>query len=177
MMSKRFAILHLKVMRCSSLYSCSKNFGIYSERTGALFILFSQNKDNIKKVESRIKQIIRTTYSNPPSHGAYIVAEILQSDALKKDWKEELDNMRGRLNLMREAFVSGLQVKASDRDWTFLLRQVGFFGYFSMSQDEVSRLTKDYAIYLPSDGRINIAGLNPHNIDYVIEALANVVYP
>jgi len=157
-------------------YSCSKNFGLYNERVGALFVL-SQSKVNIKKVESQIKQIIRTSYSNPPAHGAYIVAEILQSDSLKKDWMEELDNMRGRLNLMRETFVSGLQVKARDRDWTFLSRQVGFFAYFAMSPEEVSQLTKEYALYLPGDGRINIAGLNSYNLDIIIDAIANVIHP
>lgn len=155
-------------------YSCSKNFGLYCERVGALSIVAS-NQENLEKVNSQIKKIIRSNYSNPPRHGASIVAEILQSESLKKDWVEELSNMRTRLQQMRETLVAILQKDEHvEYDWSFIQKENGFFSYLGLNPEQVETLTNKHAIHLPSDGRINIAGLNSNNIEYVAKALIEV---
>lgn len=153
--------------------SFSKNFGLYCERVGLIAVL-THHKEAVRRVGSQIKQLIRANYSNPPRHGARVIAEILQSDTLRSAWLEELGNMRNRMKQMRHALISGLQVKQSDKDWSFLERQNGFFSFCGLTPDQVQRLIKNYAIYMPSNGRINIAGLNAHNLNYVIEALNDV---
>jgi len=156
-------------------YSFSKNFGLYSHRLGIFFMTIN-HKETISKVSSQIKQMIRSSYSNPPKLGADIVMEILKSDTLKEEWLKELANMRDRLIQMRHALRSGLQAKASHKDWSFLNRQKGFFSFCGLDQGQVHRLIKDYAIYLPANGRINVSGLNPQNIDYVIDAIVDVAH-
>ncbi len=156
--------------------SFSKNLGLYGERMGGLIVL-AQHADAARKIGSQIKQIIRGNYSSPPLHGAQIVAAILRNEALTAEWLAELADMRLRIKAMRETLVSGLQAKESTKDWSFIKRQNGFFSFLGLSHAQVQRLLKDYAIYLPADGRINVAGLNSHNMDYVIEALSAVNRP
>lgn len=156
--------------------SYSKNFGLYGERLGMISIV-TPHKEIAQRVGSHVKQIIRGNYSTPPIHPQRIVKTILQSPELKAEWIEELNNMRGRINAMREALVAGLFAKGSDKDWSFLSPQRGIFSYCGLTPDQVQKLIKDYGIYMPLNGRINVAGLNWHNLDYVIEAIIAVIRP
>jgi Aspartate/tyrosine/aromatic aminotransferase len=153
--------------------SFSKNFGLYGERVGALNVI-TTHPDSARKAGSQIKSLIRSNYSNPPKHGAAIITEILSNDSLKKEWIIELDNMRDRLKEMRHTLIAGLQSKGGKKDWSFLNKQSGFFSYSGLNDGQVHRLIKDYGIYMMGNGRFNVAGLNGHNIDYVIAAILEV---
>lgn len=153
---------------CAVAISHAKNFGIYAERAGALFVV-CQDREEAKRVGSQLKVITRGLYSNPPCHGARIVATILGNAELKKHWMAELTAMRLRITEMRQALALGLQAHSSSFD--FMLEQKGMFSYTGLSVKEVAHLTDTYGIYMPKDGRINVAGLNTQNLDYVINAI------
>lgn len=153
--------------------SNSKNFGLYGERIGALSVITDCN-EQAHKIGSHLKQIVRGNYSNPPIHGGLIVATILDDPELFQEWSQELSNMRDRIKAMRQALAAGLLVKGA-KNFNFVIQQKGIFSYSGLSQDQVLRLREDHGIYMPLNGRINIAGLNIHNIDYVIEAILAVI--
>lgn len=156
---------------CVVAVSHSKNFGLYAERTGALYFLCSSS-EQAKRIGSHVKLVIRGLYSNPPCHGSRIVATILQNKELKNEWLNELSSMRGRIFEMRQVLISLLEKKSNC--FTFLKNQQGMFSYTGLNSDQVSRLIADYGIYLPKDGRINVAGLNQINITYVADAILAV---
>lgn len=155
-------------------YSYSKNMGLYGERVGALFIV-AKDKKSVQLVSSNCKQMIRGSYSNPPLHGARLASLVLQTPELKSEWIAELKNMKNRLDDMREAFTAGLLAKGNGFDWSFIRQQKGIFSLLGLTQDQSHRLTQEYAIHLPNNGRINIAGLNQKNLDYVIDAVLSVM--
>lgn len=150
--------------------SHAKNFGLYAERAGALYFICSTAEEACS-VGSHIKPIIRGLYSNPPCHGARIVATILQQPELKKLWEEELRAMRERLSQMRKSLASSLQKKTNR--FEFITNQKGMFSYTGLSKSQVDYLIDEYAIYLPKSGRINVAGLNHQNLQSVAEAILN----
>jgi len=154
--------------------SYSKNFGLYGERVGTLAVV-ANSKDAITRVSSQIKHIIRGIYSNPPIHGARIVTTILQNETLKQEWLKELGNMRQRIKEMRRTLVSGLMAKGSDRNFSFLNQQAGIFSFCGLNKDQVLQLRQEHGIYLPPNGRINVAGLNQLNLDYTIESIMAVL--
>lgn len=160
---------HEMFVACSN----SKNFGLYGERVGTLSIL-THEPELTERIYSHLKQIIRGNYSNPPMHGELIVGTILSNPELKKEWLQELANMRDRIKAMRKALAAGLVVKTT-KDFNFINQQKGIFSYSGLMQDQVLRLRQDYGIYMPLDGRINVAGLNYHNLDSVIEAILSVL--
>lgn len=151
----------------------SKSFGLYSERVGSLAIV-NRNLQTAQKVLSQIKHVVRTTYSNPPSHGAYIISTILTDPALRKEWVDELTNMRGRIYEMRLMFSAGFQSRCENPSLAYMSSQKGFFSLVNFDKDQIHRLRLEKAIYLPINGRLNFAGLNPENIDYVIDAFLSV---
>lgn len=155
-------------------YSYSKNFGLYAERVGALLIGCGdkQKKENIG---STVRAIIRRWYSSPPRNGSAIVATILKDQALRGEWENELRIMRERIQEMRHTFASGLQARCKTRDFSFLANQRGMFSYSSLTSHEVDRLTSEYGIYMTRNGRINVAGLTPSNMEYVIDAIVDVL--
>jgi len=153
--------------------SFSKNFGLYGERIGALCVL-TQHKEVKNRVASQVKQIIRNNYSNPSLHGAHIIAEILQNEFLKKEWEQDLATMRNRIKEMRQGLINGLE-KGSNINWDFLKRQNGFFSFSGLNEEQVQQLILTYGIFMPTNGRINVAGLTQNNIDYVIQAILNVI--
>lgn len=157
------------------LIACSyaKNFSLYGERVGVLFVV-AGSPQHIANVGSRINSIIRTTYSNPPMHGAQIVAHILNDAALKKEWESELSSMRERIMEMRKAFVSALSAQ-SKQDFSFLNDRNGLFCFSGLTKEQVDHLISEYGIYMTGDGRINIAGLNQDNLDYVVNAISAVL--
>ena len=154
--------------------SFSKNFGLYCERVGSIAVITNKT-DLLPNIASQVKQLIRANYSNPPRHGALIVAEVLQSPFLKTLWIDDLSAMRDRMQLMRKQLILGLSSKNSARDWSFLEGQQGFFSFSGLTTNQVSRMIEKYAIYMPTNGRINVAGLNHHNLDYVINAIHEIV--
>ena len=154
--------------------SFSKSFGLYGERVGALSIV-TESSEVAARVLSQVKRVIRTNYSNPPTHGASVVGDVLASPELNRLWQEELGQMRMRIRSMRQAFVSKLTDKGAPRDFSFVMRQRGMFSYSGLNADQVERLKNDFGIYAVSTGRICVAALNDSNIDLVTQAIVDVL--
>lgn len=161
-----------KGFQCAIAVSHAKNFGLYAERTGALYFVCDSEKQ-ATRVGSRLKMLIRGLYSNPPCHGALLVAMVLQEPALKQKWLHELAEMHDRIGEMRRTLVALLKEKSARFD--FLEGQKGMFSYTGIAPAHVERLVKDFGIYLTSDGRINVAGLNQQNVTYVANAILTTV--
>jgi len=153
--------------------SFSKNFGLYCERAGTISVI-AHEKSALLRVESQIRQIIRSSYSNPPRHGAKVIAMILQDPVLKMGWEKELSEMRSRIQKMRKGLIGLLQDKMPGRFFDFLRNQQGFFSFLGLTEKQVEKIIAEYAIYMPSNGRINVAGLNESNLEYVASALTEV---
>jgi aspartate/tyrosine/aromatic aminotransferase len=155
---------------CSSF---SKNFGLYRERVGAATFV-ARSAAEAEAVASRVKQCVRANYSNPPSHGGAIVATILESAQLSGLWHKELAAMRSHVTTMRTLLPNKLAEHGCAADFSFLPRQRGMFSISGLTPQQVDRLRIEHAVYLVGDGRINVAGVNQQNIDYVCRALAAV---
>jgi aspartate aminotransferase len=154
--------------------SCSKNFGLYRERTGALHVL-NPTPVTADAVLSQLVRIARTIYSMPPDHGAAIVQAILADAALKASWSRELDEMRNRINTLRRETVAQLAKACPQRDFSFIERQRGMFSYLGVTIEQVQKLRTQQHIYMMDDGRVNIAGLRSENIPYFAKAVAQVL--
>jgi len=154
--------------------SFSKSFSIYGERVGALSIV-TQSKDESARVLSQVKRVIRTNYSNPPTHGASIVAAVLNSPDLRAKWEAELAEMRERISGMRRQMVELLAKKAPGHDFSFVARQRGMFSYSGLTAEQVGRLRTEFGIYALDTGRICVATLNQRNIEGVTDAIVKVI--
>jgi aromatic-amino-acid transaminase len=154
--------------------SFSKSFSLYGERVGALTIV-TADKDEAARVLSQLKRVIRTNYSNPPTHGASLVAAVLTTPALRQLWEAELGEMRDRIKAMRQKLVDGMQARGVAGDYSFILRQRGMFSYSGLSAEQVARLQKDFGVYAVSSGRICVAALNSRNIEHTCDAIAAVM--
>jgi aromatic-amino-acid transaminase len=154
--------------------SFSKSFSLYGERCGALSIV-TGSEDEAKRVLSNVKRIIRTNYSNPPTHGGQVIASVLAEPAGRQLWDKELGGMRDRIKTMRKALVEGIHKRVPGADWSFILRQRGMFSYTGLTKEQVQRLRKDYSIYAIESGRVCVAALNAKNVDYVADAIAAVI--
>jgi aromatic-amino-acid transaminase len=154
--------------------SFSKSFSLYGERVGALSIV-SESKEESARVLSQVKRVIRTNYSNPPTHGASIVAAVLNSPVLRAQWEEELAEMRLRIRGMRTQMVDLLAKNAPQRDFSFVGRQRGMFSYSGLTVEQVTRLRSEFGIYALDTGRICVAALNQSNIDAVTKAIVAVI--
>ncbi len=153
--------------------SCSKNFGLYRERTGSLHVL-GESAAAAEAALSQLVRIARGLYSMPPDHGAAIVHEILSSAPLRASWRTELDGMRNRIGQLREQLVRELRESCPRRDFSHLLRQRGMFSYLGVDAPAVRELRERHHIYMMDDGRINVAGLRGDNIAYFAQALGKV---
>jgi aspartate aminotransferase len=154
--------------------SCSKNFGLYRERTGSLTLL-CETTQSMKASASQIASIARAIYSMPPDHGAAVVATILADTALHDNWLQELTVVRTRINKLRSQLVNTLKAKGVARDFSFIEKEKGMFSFLGISVDQVQTLIQDYSIYLVDSSRINIAGINDNNIDYLTDSLIKVL--
>ena len=154
--------------------SFSKSFSFYGERVGALSLV-TQSSDETARVMSQIKRVIRTNYSNPPTHGAAVVAAVLNTPLLRAKWEQELAAMRERIRSMRQGFVDGLRQLGVHRDFSFVTQQRGMFSYSGLDSTQVDRLREEFAIYAVSTGRICLASLNSRNLDYVCSSVAKVL--
>lgn len=150
-------------------YSCSKNFGLYGERTGALFY-FNKNTQDRDKFASLIKQSMRATYSNPPRRGAMLVAEVLSHPPLYQMWQEEISQYLKRILQNRHKYREYME-KHLKKDFSYVTKGKGLFVYTGLNEKEVKELRDKEAIYLAADGRLNITSLNHTNFDYVVERL------
>ncbi|WP_448252653.1 amino acid aminotransferase [Ottowia oryzae] len=154
--------------------SFSKSFSLYGERVGALSVVCS-SKEEAAKVLSQLKIMIRTNYSNPPTHGGAVVALVLADPALRQQWEEELSHMRNRIKQMRAKLVDGLKAAGVKQDMSFITTQIGMFSYSGLSKDQMVRLRNEFGVYGTDSGRMCVAALNDKNIDYVCQSIAKVV--
>ncbi len=152
--------------------SFSKSFSLYGERVGALSIV-TASRDESARVLSQVKRVIRTNYSNPPTHGATIVATVLNSPELRALWESELAEMRSRIRDMRLALVDRLS--GASQDFSFVQQQRGMFSYSGLTTAQVHRLRDEFGIYALDTGRICAAALNQSNLGIVTDAIRKVI--
>ena len=153
--------------------SFSKSFSLYGERVGALSVV-CESKDEADRVLSQLKRVIRTNYSNPPIHGAQVVAMVLTTPALRTMWEGELAAMRVRIKKMRQALQDKLSAAGVKQDMSFITRQKGMFSYSGLNKAQMQRLRSEFGIYGVDSGRICVAALNDANIDAVVSAIVQV---
>ena len=154
--------------------SFSKSFSLYGERVGALSVVTASPEEALR-VLSNLKRVVRTIYSNPPTHGSEIVATVLNNPQLRALWDRELGAMRERIKAMRKRLVDSIQSRAPGLDFSFVLKQRGMFSYSGLTKEQVRRLREEYAIYAIDTGRICVAALNSKNVDHVADAIAKVI--
>lgn len=154
--------------------SFSKSFSLYGERVGALSIVTAGKEESVR-VLSQVKRIVRTNYSNPPTHGGAVVAAVLSSPELRKTWEDELAGMRDRIRAMRTGLVEKLKARGVSQDFSFVAQQRGMFSYTGLTAEQVERLKTEFGIYAVGTGRICLAALNTKNLDYVADAIAAVI--
>jgi len=154
--------------------SFAKNFGLYGERTGALHVLVNDAK-TAPAIHSQLSLIIRASFSNPPKYGALIVAAVLKDPKLFEQWRESLRVMAGRIIAMRQQLYDALVARKTPGDWTHITSQIGMFSYTGLTAKHVERLIKEFHIYLLSNGRISMTGVNSANVSYLADAIHAVV--
>ena len=154
--------------------SFSKSFSLYGERVGGLSVL-CKDKEEAGRVLSQLKIVIRTNYSNPPTHGGAVVAAVLGNPELRALWEKELGEMRVRIKAMRQKLVDGLKAAGVQQDMGFITTQIGMFSYSGLSKDQMVRLRSEFGVYGTDTGRMCVAALNSKNIDYVCASIAKVM--
>lgn len=171
-----FIIRHLKerVPEMIVCNSCSKNFGLYRDRVGAISIML-ENKDQVLAIQSQANTIVRTLYSMPPDHGAAVVSLILNSQTLTAEWHAEVDAMRARISGMRMLLHDTLLTAAPGHDFSHLARAKGMFCFLGISALQVEQLKKDHGVYMVNSSRINVAGITESNVDHLAASIAAVL--
>jgi aspartate aminotransferase len=154
--------------------SCSKNFGLYRERAGALAVIAS-TAEAAAAIATHQARIARRMYSMPPDHGAAITARLLGDARLRALWEDELRRMVARMKGLRELLASRLAARRPDRDFSWLTRQRGMFSLLGLDAAGIAGLRDRHHVYVPPDGRINVAGINDANVDYVAAAVAGLL--
>ena len=154
--------------------SFSKSISLYGERVGAVSVV-AETSDEAARVLSQLKRVVRSNYSNPPSHGAKIVAAVLTDPELRALWEKELGQMRVRIRELRKRLVDGLHQRVAGSDFSFVVRQRGMFSYSGLPKDVVVRLREEFSIYALESGRICVAALNAKNLEYVVESIAKAL--
>ncbi|XP_055824983.1 aspartate aminotransferase, cytoplasmic [Solanum dulcamara] len=155
---------------CLAAQSYAKNMGLYGERVGALSIV-CKDSDVASKVESQLKMVIRPMYSNPPIHGASIVATILKDRKMYDEWTVELKAMADRIISMRQLLFDAMQARGTPGDWSHIIKQIGMFTFTGLNAEQVSFMTREYHIYMTSDGRISMAGLSSRTVPHLADAM------
>ncbi|MCA1749878.1 MAG: aromatic amino acid transaminase, partial [Sphingomonadales bacterium] len=164
--AQRIAIVAEHAPEMLLALSCSKNFGIYRERTGVALLVSKDNPD-LGAANSALLSIARASYSMPPDHGASIVRTILEDEELAADWREELEHIRNRINGNRRALSLALARARQDRDWTYIDKGFGMFSLIEVTPEAVARLAHEQAVYIIPDGRMNIAAIDTDKIDEI----------
>ncbi|XP_050363315.1 aspartate aminotransferase, cytoplasmic-like isoform X2 [Argentina anserina] len=155
---------------CLIAQSYSKIMGLYGERVGALSIV-CRTAEVTSRVESQLKLVIRPMYSSPPIHGASIVATILKDRDMYEEWSIEVKTMTDRLISTRQQLFDALRDRGTPGDWGHITRHVGLFTFSGLNTELVAFMNKEYHIYMPSDGRINMAGLGPKTVPHLADAI------
>ena len=158
---------------CVVASSFSKSFSLYRERVGA-FALLAADAEEANRAMSQIKRVVRTNYSNPPSHGAQVVALTLGDAELRARWEGELKEMRERIHRVRSLFVTKLAERNVKADFSFIERQKGMFSFSGLPLDSIRRLRSEYGLYIVDSGRMCVAAMNAKNVDYICDAIAAV---
>lgn len=154
--------------------SCSKNFGLYRERVGAVIVV-ADNASSADICRSQLMNVAREIYSMPPSHGAALVDVILHDAKLSIEWQDELAQMRDRISRLRKTFTKSLSDAGFGDEFDFIQKEKGMFSFLGINKNQVQKLRDQYSIYMAGSSRINVAGLNDKNMEYVIQALKNIV--
>ena len=154
--------------------SFSKSFSLYGERVGALSAVCA-SVDEAARVLSQLKIVVRTNYSNPPTHGAQIVATVLTTPALRTQWEQELAGMRLRIREMRHALAAGLRAAGVTQDLDYITRQKGMFSYSGLGREQMQRLRSEFGVYGVDSGRICVAALNRDNLPTVVQGIVSVL--
>jgi aromatic-amino-acid transaminase len=154
--------------------SFSKSLSLYGERVGALSIV-TRSAEEAARTLSQLKRVIRTNYSNPPTHGGQAVVAVLTSPELRSLWDRELGQMRDRIKVVRKQLVDKIREFRSDFDFSFVVRQRGLFSYSGLTKEQVKRLREEYSLYALDSGRICVPALNSRNVDRVAKAIASVL--
>jgi len=154
--------------------SCSKNFGLYRDRVGTLFIVTADGETR-EIAQSQANNLVRTMYSMPPDHGAAVVETILHDEQLRAGWHGELAEMRERLQEMRQLLDEALRAEAPDHDFSHVVRAKGMFCFLGVSTEQVQRLKQDHAVYMVDSSRINIAGITADNVEHIAKSVAAVL--
>ncbi|QBM86507.1 aspartate aminotransferase [Metschnikowia aff. pulcherrima] len=152
--------------------SFAKNMGLYGERTGSISIV-TESSHQLGAIESQLKKLIRPMYSNPPIHGSRIVETIFSDENLLQEWLKDLDSVVGRLNVVRDKLYQKLD--KTNYNWDHLLKQRGMFIYTGLSAEQVIELREKYSVYATEDGRFSISGVNENNVDYLADAINQVI--
>ncbi len=154
--------------------SCSKNFGLYRERTGAV-ALICDSDESCATAGTLLAAAARANYSMPPDHGAAIVQLVMNTPELRSIWDEELKEVRDRINRLRSQFVQKLKDAGIARDFSFIENEKGMFSFLGVNKDQIKALIEKYSIYLVDSSRINVASINDYNIDYLVNSLTEVL--
>ena len=166
------ATANRELLVCSSF---SNNFGLYSERVGAL-TLVAADADAAQRALSQVRISIRTNYSNPPQHGGAVVATVLGDSELRRQWEAEVAAMRSRIHEMRTLFVETMRARAPKHDFSFLRRQKGMFSFSGLTTMQVDELRTRHAVYVvASGGRMNVAGMTAGKMPHLADAIAAVL--
>jgi aspartate aminotransferase len=154
--------------------SCSKNLGLYRERVGSASFV-SATREQSQLALANACNVARGLYSMPPDHGAAIVAKILHDAELRALWVKELEEMRGRLNGLRRLLVDKLAARKTPTDFSFIAKERGMFSFLGIKKEQVIRLREQFHVYMIESSRINVAGVNRANVDYVADSIAAVL--
>ena len=154
--------------------SCSKNFGLYRERTGSI-TLVAESAEQAKIVSAQSMSIARQIYSMPPAHGALLVSLILGDDQLRANWQDELEEVRLRIKSMRTLLTDGINDNAAGMDFSHIKEQQGMFSFLGITSDQLNRLRDEFAIYIVGSTRVNLAGINSNNIEYLTQSIRTVL--
>lgn len=154
--------------------SFSKNLSLYSERCGGLSVI-CPTAEEAERVLGQLKLTVRKNYSSPPSHGAFVVTDVLTKPELRAEWEAEVAEMRDRIKTMRQKLYETLTAKVPGKDFSYMITQRGMFSYTGLTPEQVDRLREEFAVYLVRTGRMCVAGLNTRNVEYVANAMAAVL--
>jgi aromatic-amino-acid transaminase len=153
--------------------SCSKNFGLYRDRTGAL-IVCAKTADKLIDIRSQLANIARNLWSTPPDHGAAVVATILADPELKSRWADEVEAMRLRIAQLRSGLVEALEPHGLRERFAHIGVQRGMFSYTGLSPEQVKQLREHHSVYMVSSGRANVAGIDATRLALLAQAIADV---
>ena len=154
--------------------SCSKNFGLYRERTGSITFI-AETSEQADIVAAQAMSVARQTYSMPPAHGALLVSLILGDQQLRANWQAELTEVRTRIQSMRSLLADKIQHNAAAIDFSHIKQQKGMFSFLGLNIEQLDLLREDHGIYIVSSSRVNLAGINSGNIDYLSDSIVSVL--